>query len=173
MNRLTPRLRLMQLACPLRPDNSRGFTLIELMVVIVIIGILAAIAYPAFLNQARRAQQTEALTYVGSINRAQQAYRLDKSKFADTIEELGIGLRGKTPLYEYTVKEGSSLVAVGAAVPLDTSLKGFTGIVYIHFGPEGTATTSAKICHGDPDNTPALSVAVSGSQVNIAGCDEI
>ena len=95
-----------------KKDNG-GFTLIELLVVIIIIGILSAIALPAFLNQANRARQSEAVTYVGSMNRAQQAYYLERTAFTDAIANLGLGIPESTDNYEYNIafEEGDPFVS--------------------------------------------------------------
>jgi len=57
-----------------RAKNKKGFTLIELMIVVAIVGILAAIAIPNFLNYQAKSQQTEAKTNLGSIFTNMVAY---------------------------------------------------------------------------------------------------
>ncbi len=94
--------------------SNAGFTLIELLVVIIIVGILSAIALPAFFNQASKAKQTEARQYVSSMNRAQQAYYLEKGMFADQISfgSLGLGIQTQTTNYTYNIT-GGERAAVG------------------------------------------------------------
>jgi type IV pilus assembly protein PilA len=58
-------------------NNEGGFTLIELLVVMIIIGILAAIAIPAFLNQKNKAKETSAKADVSTIGKEIAAYYVD------------------------------------------------------------------------------------------------
>lgn len=138
---------------------DEGFTLIELLVVIIIIGILSAIALPSFLNQANKAKQAEAQTYVGSINRGQQAYYLEKTVFGNLSNlELGIS---NTSNYTYdSAPSGTGgTVATTTADPKGV-LKGYAGKVWIATATDGTATTLALLCEGTAGDFPTISGTV-------------
>ncbi len=62
---------------------SKGFTLIELMIVVAIIGILAAIAIPNFLRYQLRSKTTECKTMLGGIKTNQEAFRADNEEYAN------------------------------------------------------------------------------------------
>ena len=76
--------------------NAKGFTLIELMIVVAIIGILAAIAIPQYNNYVARTQVAEAFTLLGPVKQALTLYHQETGNFpawttaADVHETLGI-----------------------------------------------------------------------------------
>ena len=71
-----------------RAQDEKGFTLIELLVVILIIGILAAIALPAFLNQREKAQDTEAKTAARTAQTAMETYYTDNQAYTADVADL-------------------------------------------------------------------------------------
>jgi type IV pilus assembly protein PilA len=79
-----------------RAQDEKGFTLIELLVVILIIGILAAIALPAFLNQREKAQDTEAKSAVRTAQTALETYYTDHQSYAG-IDATGTELKQIEP----------------------------------------------------------------------------
>ena len=89
-----------------RAQDEKGFTLIELLVVILIIGILAAIALPAFLNQRSKAQDTEAKSAARTAQTALETYYTDNQKYTDDEAKL----RAIEPALNEGVAAGANLV---------------------------------------------------------------
>ena len=151
-----------------KKNANGGFTLIELLVVIIIIGILSAIALPSFLNQANKARQSEAKTYVGSMNRAQQAYYMENGEFTDGLASLGLGVRSTTDNYSYTITVttpasagATGSVATNKATALQDALKAYAGGVALASvgGNANDVTTSAVLCEADDIGKAAVAVA--------------
>lgn len=82
--------------------DERGFTLIELLVVVVIIGVLAAIAIPAYVGQQDRAKDTAAQAQLRTAATAQQLFYAQEDGYATNVSQL----------VPYGFRQGEQVVSV-------------------------------------------------------------
>ncbi|MDD1413514.1 prepilin-type N-terminal cleavage/methylation domain-containing protein [Dolichospermum sp. ST_con] len=152
--------------------NNEGFTLIELLMVFILIGILSAIALPSFLSQAAKAQQSEAKMYIGAVNRAQQAYRMENTLFTDSLDTLQISIPVSTNNYSYSLTADSNKAIITATANDTAALKGFNGgVTVISYGLTlAVACQTAGPEANNPITTPSLTsigVACTGTMSNM------
>ena len=73
---------------PLRQRDQRGFTLVEIMVVVVIIGILGALVVPKLMGRTGESRVTAAKVDISTLNQALKLYKLDNQRYPTTDQGL-------------------------------------------------------------------------------------
>jgi prepilin-type N-terminal cleavage/methylation domain-containing protein len=92
--------------------KAKGFTLVELMVVIVIVGILAAVAIPKFLDASNKAKASEFPTQLTAIYTGQMAYNAENGSYAGTFATLvsaaSVDVNTSSKWFSYSLATGGS-----------------------------------------------------------------
>lgn len=101
-------------------QNRKGFTLIELMIVVVIIGILAALAIPRFMQATTKSKQSEAKGILKQIYTMEQAYRQENDVYMADLNTIGVEIPvGAKYDYVVVVDGGTGFTATATATTLD------------------------------------------------------
>jgi prepilin-type N-terminal cleavage/methylation domain-containing protein len=69
---------------------AKGFTLVELAVVIIIIGVLGAFAVPRFLDSVERSKAAEAINYLSAVRAAMERFQVQQGTYSDDLTTLDI-----------------------------------------------------------------------------------
>lgn len=131
----------------LNTPRRRGFTLIELLIVIAIVGILSAIAIPAYGDYVMRARLTEAFTGLGSVQTAAEEYWSNNHTYE------GMGAAGQNRIPAATANFGYTLTSASDSAYVVTAtgrgvMNGFTYTI----DQNGSRSTRAPSGWGNSDS---------------------
>ena len=129
--------------------NRKGFTLIELLIVVVIIGILAAIAIPKFANTKQKAIVASMKTDLKNLVTAQEAYFSDNQAYAPAAGAAqAAGVVAFQPTIGNVLSNASATGFTGVMTnPAVTAVPSTCGV---YVGPVGNAPNAAVVQEGAP-----------------------
>jgi prepilin-type N-terminal cleavage/methylation domain-containing protein len=131
-------------------DLKSGFTLIEILVVIAIVGILTAVAIPSYLLYVQRSRISEAQVFLNGIRRGQEIHRLDRGSYATEGNVVGGD--------EFSRVEAGNSVGI---VTTNGTITGLVGQLQVDL-PPGIANRWQFATRPTFTSPPSVKIAVEG-----------
>ena len=142
--------------------DSGGFTLIELLVVVLIVGVLAAIAFPQYQMAVAKSRMAEAISTLHSITEAQELYYLSNGKYTDDLTDLDVEVK-ETAQWRFLCKNQRTCQAI-------TKKSGTPNMLEFHMLhvplPYPSSYSGKKWCIAMADNPLGIKVCKSYGPVD-------
>lgn len=144
---------------------KKGFTLVEMLVVVMIIGILSSMALPNYMRSIEKSRATEAMTLLKSLNDAVYAYSAEKSSCPPSFSKLLIEVPGtkvsdtevRTKYFAYKLNAATAHQIPGTGCPGVVAQR-LSGDIYRIWNPYGQVSGGQRTlaCNGDNDRAIAI-----------------
>lgn len=134
-----------------RHRPPKGFTLLEMLIVMAVIAILAAVALPAFNESVRKSRRSEAMTALATLQQAQERWRGNNAGYTDDLEDLGIPSETASGYYTLAID------APGEGIALTN------GYIATAHGKDDTSQAADTQCR-------RVGVLMAGGVIKYAGC---
>ena len=126
--------------------RPHGFTLIELMIVVAIVGLLASVAYPSYMNQVKKSRRSDAVAALSIVQQTQERWRANNTTYAATPAALGLSATSAGGYYQIALASatGTGYILTAAAVTGNSQAT-----------DTGCATLTVTVLNGNATNTPS------------------
>ncbi len=117
--------------------KKSGFTLMELLIVVVIIGVLATMGVPTYKRMVQKARQSEAKTNLGALFTAEATFQQEYQTYGNFLKNIGFQLEGNLDTFTYRFGFIADAACVGPADAIPANIPAFPGY------PTGYTTADA------------------------------
>ena len=134
--------------------RANGFTTIELLVAVVVVGILTAVALPSFLDSIRKGRRSEAFSAIAAVQQKNERWRSSNAQYSTSLDSTHLDFPSTTPTGYYTI------TVAGSGATGDTLDNAYTVSA---IAVSGTSQANDTQCS-------SLSSRVRAGVVEYAGC---
>lgn len=144
-------------------QNIEGFTLVELMVVVAIIGILAAVAIPNFQKYQARARQTEVRLALASVYAQEKSFSAEHNSYTTCLREIGVASDGGKRYYSIGYSEGANSSESNKCGPKGDS---YCNAIGWKMNEDGTVDQDAQLKCNDPQSFQPIPATIAVAKIN-------
>lgn len=147
---------------------KKGFTLVEMLVTVLIIGILSSVALPSYFRSVEKSRATEAMNMVKALNDAVYAYSIERSACPPAFSKLLVDMPGTivsdtevhSKYFSYKLNAATSAPIPGSGCP-GVVAERLSGDIYRIWNPYTAAVNGKRTLACNGDNASAIGICKS------------